>query len=61
MPHSISLVASMSLEHSIKVGSHERYPVHLKCLRNIKKIKYPDFQAMTLLTLLGLVNECNCD
>ena len=47
MPHSISLAKSMNLEHSIKVGSHERYPVHLKCLRNIKKIKYPDFQAMT--------------
>ena len=38
----------MSLEHSINVQSHERYPVHLKCLRNIKKIKYPDFQAMTV-------------
>ena len=38
----------MNLEHSIKVESHERYPVHLKCLRNIKKIKYPDFQAMTI-------------
>ena len=49
MPHSISLAASMSLEYSIKVGSHERYLVHLRCLRNIKKIKYPDFQAMTHL------------
>ena len=48
MPHSISLAESMNLEHSIKVGSHKRYPVHLKCLRNIKKIKYPDFQAMTI-------------
>ena len=48
MPHSFSLAASMNLEHSIKEGSHERYPVHLQCLRNIKKIKYPDFQAMTL-------------
>ena len=47
MPHSISLATSMNLEHSIKEGSHERYLVHLKCLRNIKKIKYPDFQAMT--------------
>ena len=37
----------MNLEHSIKVESHERYLVHLQCLRNIKKIKYPDFQAMT--------------
>ena len=48
MPHSFSLAVSMNLEHSIKEGSHERYPVHLQCLRNIKKIKYPDFQAMTL-------------
>ena len=47
MPHSISLAKSMNLEYSIKVESHERYPVHLKCLRNIRKIKYPDFQAMT--------------
>ena len=47
MPHSISLAVSMNLEHSIKEGSHERYPVHLQCFRNIKKIKYPDFQAMT--------------
>ena len=47
MPHFISLAASMNLEHSIKEESHERYLVHLQCLRNIKKIKYPDFQAMT--------------
>ena len=47
MPHFISLAVSMNLEHSIKEGSHERYPVHLQCLRKIKKIKYPDFQAMT--------------
>ena len=47
MPHSISLAESMNLEHSIKEGSHERYPVHLQCLRNTKKIKYPGFQAMT--------------
>ena len=44
MPHSFSLAVSMNLEHSIKKESHERYPVHLQCLR---KIKYPDFQAMT--------------
>ena len=49
MPHSISLAESMNLEYSIKVGIRERYPVHLKCLRNIKKIKYRDFQAMTLI------------
>ena len=48
MPHLIFLAESMNLEYSIKVGSHERYLVHLKCLRNIKKIKYPDFQAMTV-------------
>ena len=47
MPHSFSLAVSMNLEHSIKERSHERYLVHLQCLRNIKKIKYPDFQAMT--------------
>ena len=47
MPHSFSLAVSMNLEHSIKEGSHKRYPVHLQCFRNIKKIKYPDFQAMT--------------
>ena len=48
MPHSFSHAASMNLEHSIKEGSHERYLVHLQCFRNIKKIKYPDFQAMTI-------------
>ena len=48
MPHSFSHAVSMNLEHSIKEGSHERYPVHLQCFRNIKKIKYPDFQAMTV-------------
>ena len=37
----------MNLEHSIKEGSHERYPDHFQSFRNIKKIKYPDFQAMT--------------
>ena len=47
MPHSFSLAVSMNLEHSIKEESHERYPVHLQCLGNIKKIKYLDFQAMT--------------
>ena len=47
MPHLFSLAVSMNLEHSIKEGGHERYPVYLQCLRNIKKIKYPDFQAMT--------------
>ena len=50
MPHSFSYAVSMNLEHSIKEESHERYPVHLQCFRNIKKIKYPDFQAMTLVT-----------
>ena len=48
MPHSFSYAVSMNLEHSIKEGSHERYPDHLQCFRNIKKIKYPDFQTMTL-------------
>ena len=48
MPHSFSYAVSMNLEHSIKEGSHERYPDHFQCFRNIKKIKYPDFQAMTL-------------
>ena len=49
MPDSFSYAVSMNLEHSIKEGSHERYPDHLQCFRNIKKIKYPDFQAMTTL------------
>ena len=48
MPHSFSYAVSMNLEHSIKEGSHERYPDHFQCFRNIKKIKYPDFQAMTV-------------
>ena len=43
MPLSFSYAISMNLEHSIKEGSHERYPDHLQCFRNIKKIKYPDF------------------
>ena len=50
MPHSFSYAVSMNLEHSIKEGSHERYPDHFQCFRN-KKIKYPDFQAMTLIIL----------
>ena len=41
MPHSFSYAVSMNLEHSIKEGSHERYPVHLHCLRKIKKNKIP--------------------
>ena len=49
MPHSFSYAVSMNLEHSIKEGSHERYPDHFQCFRNIKKIKYPDFQAMTVI------------
>ena len=48
MPHSFSYAVSMNLEHSIKEESHERYTDHLQCFRNIKKIKYPDFQAMTV-------------
>ena len=48
MPHSFSYAVSMNLEHSIKEGSHERYPDHFQCFRNIQKIKYPDFQAMTV-------------
>ena len=48
MPHSFSYAVSMNLEHSIKEGSHERYPDHFQCFRNKKKIKYPDFQAMTV-------------
>ena len=52
MPHSFSHAVSMNLEYSIKEGSHERYPDHLQCFRNIKKIKYPDFQAMTITHIL---------
>ena len=33
MPHSFSHAVSMNLEHSIKEGSHERYPDHLQCFR----------------------------
>ena len=51
MPHSFSYAVSMNLEHSIKEGSHERYPDHFQCFGNIKKKKYPDFQAMTLISL----------
>ena len=36
MPHSFSYAVSMNLEHSIKEESHERYPDHLQCFRNIK-------------------------
>ena len=57
MPHSFSHVVSMNLEHSIKEGSHERYPDHLQCFRNIKKIKYPDFQAMTSTKTAIFVNS----
>ena len=55
MPHSFSLAVSMNLEHSIKEGSHERYPDHLQCFRNIKKIKYPDFQAMTSVKHITII------
>ena len=48
MCHSIYHVESMDKKHSINLCNHEGYPVHLKYLRNIKKIKYPDFQAMTI-------------
>ena len=54
MPHSFSYAVSMNLEHSIKEGSHERYPDHLQCFRNMKKIKYPDFQAMTFTKYIRL-------
>ena len=47
MTHSISHAEPMDQKHSINLCNHERYPVHLKCLRNIQKIKYPEFQAMT--------------
>ena len=57
MPHSFSHAVSMNLEHRIKEGSHERYPDHLQCFRNIKKIKYPDFQAMTLQCSMPLVRD----
>ena len=50
MFHSISHEEPMDQKHSINLCNHERYPVHLKCLRNIQKIKYPDFQAMTYRT-----------
>ena len=66
MPHSFSYAVSMNLEHSIKEGSHERYPVHLHCFKNIKKIKYPDFQAMTvqmkvtmIITFKSKHTKCN--
>ena len=49
MSHWISHAETMDQKHSINLCNHERYPVHLKCLRNIQKIKYPDFQAMTYI------------
>ena len=49
MSHSISHTEPTDQKHSINLCNHERYPVHLQCLRNIQKIKYPDFQAMTYL------------
>ena len=61
MPHSFSYAVSMNLEHSIKEGSHERYTDHLQCFRNIKKIKYPDFQAMTISKQVGRYEEMFCE
>ena len=64
MPHSFSYAVSMNLEHSIKERSHERYPDHFQCFRNIKKkIKCPDFQAMTFtniekIMILDVLNFC---
>ena len=59
MPHSFSYAVSMNLEHSIKEGSHERYPDHFQCFRNIKKIKYPDFQAMTIARIYVITLKLN--
>ena len=47
MSHSVSHTEQRNQKHSINLCNHERYLGHLKCLRNIQKIKYPDFQAMT--------------
>ena len=47
MSHPVSYAEQRDQKHNINLCNHERYPVHLKCLRNIQKIKYPDFQAMT--------------
>ena len=47
MSHSVSHAEQKNQKHNINLCNHERYPVHLKYLRNIQKIKYPDFQAMT--------------
>ena len=47
MSHSVSHAEQRDQKHNINLCNHERYPVHLKCLRNIQKIKYPDLQAMT--------------
>ena len=49
MPHSFSYAVSMNLEHSIKEGSHERYPDHFQCFRNIKKNKIPRFSGHDIL------------
>ena len=48
MSHSVSHMEQRNQKHSINLCNHERYPGHLKCLKNIQKIKYPDFQAMTI-------------
>ena len=48
MSHSVSHTEQRNQKHSINLCNHERYLGHLKCLRNIQKIKYPDFQAMTV-------------
>ena len=47
MSHLVSHTEQRNQKHSINLCNHERYPGHLKCLKNIQKIKYPDFQAMT--------------
>ena len=47
MSHSVSHTEQRNQKHNINLCNHERYPGHLKCLKNIQKIKYPDFQAMT--------------
>ena len=49
MSHLVSHAEQRDQKHNINLCNHERYPVHLKYLRNIQKIKYPDFQAMTLV------------
>ena len=47
MSHSVSHTEQRNQKHSINLCNHERYLGHLKCLKNIQNIKYPDFQAMT--------------